>query len=113
MLDIKYAYKIFLKHAKELKKKLIYFFFFLQCLVCGEDPLTGTRWHCTECQDGIDLCGDCAVAQLEAEKPLHDTLHRLLPIKPPQYTRSYDLDYFPQSFSNSSYNYLDPNFLPE
>ena len=84
-----------------------------KCSICGEEPLTGTRWHCSECQNGLDLCGDCAVLQLEDEKPLHDILHRLIPIKPPQYTRSYDLDYFPQSFSNSSYNYLDPNFLPE
>ncbi|XP_076649137.1 ZZ-type zinc finger-containing protein 3-like [Halictus rubicundus] len=84
-----------------------------KCALCGEEPLTGTRWHCMECQDGMDLCSDCAVAQLEAEKPLHDPLHRLISIKPPQYSRSYDLDYFPQSFSNSSYNYLDPNFLPE
>ncbi|XP_011697921.1 PREDICTED: ZZ-type zinc finger-containing protein 3 [Wasmannia auropunctata] len=84
-----------------------------KCMVCGEEPLKGTRWHCTECHSGIDLCGDCAVAQLEAENPSHDPSHRLIPIKPPSYTRSYDLDYFPQNFSNSSYNYLDPNFLPE
>ncbi|XP_078043388.1 ZZ-type zinc finger-containing protein 3-like [Augochlora pura] len=85
----------------------------IMCALCGDEPLTGTRWHCIECQDEVDLCSDCAVAQLEAEKPSHDPLHRLIPIKPPQYTRNYDLDYFPQSFSNSSYNYLDPNFLPE
>lgn len=101
------------KIEKEQNLSPIYKHIGYKCSICGEDPLIGTRWHCTECQDGVDLCADCAVAQLEAEKPLHDTLHRLLPIKPPQYTRSYDLDYFPQSFSNSSYNYLDPNFLPE
>ncbi|KYQ59240.1 ZZ-type zinc finger-containing protein 3 [Trachymyrmex zeteki] len=83
-----------------------------KCTVC-EEPLKGTRWHCAECHSGIDLCGDCAIAQLEAENPLHDPSHRLIPIKPPLCTRSYDLDYFPQNFSNSSYNYLDPNFLPE
>jgi hypothetical protein len=75
--------------------------------------LKGTRWHCAECYSGIDLCGDCAVAQLGAENPVHDPSHRLIPIKAPQCTKSYDLDYFPHSFSNSSYNYLDPNFLPE
>lgn len=84
-----------------------------KCTICDEEPLKGTRWHCAECHSGVDLCGDCAVAQYEAENPAHDPLHRLIPIRPPQYTRSYDLDYFPQSFSNSSYNYLDPNFLPE
>lgn len=73
-----------------------------KCSLCDEEPLTGIRWHCTDCSDETDLCSDCAVTQLEIEKPLHDTLHRLIPVKPPQYTRSYDLDYFPQSFSNSS-----------
>ncbi|KAL6442812.1 hypothetical protein ACFW04_002700 [Cataglyphis niger] len=87
--------------------------FVAQCTICREEPLKGTRWHCTECYSGIDLCGDCAVAQLEVENPTHDPSHKLVPIKPPQYTRNYDLDYFPQNFSNSSYNYLDPNFLPE
>jgi len=81
--------------------------------VCGEEPLKGTRWHCAECYSGIDLCGDCAVTQLEAENPSHDPSHKLIPIKPPSCTRNYDLDYFPQNFSSSFYNYLDPNFLPE
>jgi len=84
-----------------------------KCTVCGEEPLKGTRWHCAECLSGVDLCGDCAVAQLETENPSHDPSHRLIPIKPPSCTKSYDLDYLPQNFSNSSYNYLDPNFLPE
>ncbi|KAG7187649.1 hypothetical protein KM043_016707 [Ampulex compressa] len=83
-----------------------------KCIVCGEEPINGTRWNCTDCSDSVDLCGDCAVAQLEVEKPVHDPLHRLIAFKPPQYIRNYDLDYFPQNFSNS-YNYLDPNFLPE
>lgn len=84
----------------------------MQCTVCGEEPLKGTRWHCTECYNGIDLCGDCAIAQFEAEIPTHDPSHRLIPIKP-QCAKNYDLDYLPQNFSSSSYNYLDPNFLPE
>lgn len=101
------------KTEKEQDTSPLYKHVGYKCSICGEDPLTGTRWHCIECQDETDLCGDCAVAQLEIEEPVHNTLHRLIPVKPPQCTRSYDLDYFPQSFSNSSYNYLDPNFLPE
>lgn len=85
--------------------------YFLQCIICGEEPIKGTRWHCIECRDGIDLCSDCAVTQLEIENPTHNPHHRLIAIKP-QYPRSYDQDYLPQNFSNS-YNYLDPNFLPE
>ncbi|XP_071639106.1 ZZ-type zinc finger-containing protein 3-like [Temnothorax longispinosus] len=83
-----------------------------KCTVCGEEPLKGTRWHCAECLGGIDLCGNCALAQLEAENPSHDPSHRLIPIKPLLCTRSYDIDYLPQNFNDSSYNYLDPNFLP-
>ena len=101
------------KAEKEQSSSPVYKHIGHKCFVCGEEPLTGTRWHCAECEDGIDLCSDCAVAQLESENPLHDTFHRLTPVRPPQYSRSYDLDYFPQNFSNSSYNYLDPNFLPE
>lgn len=101
------------KAEKEQDSSSLYKHIGYKCVICDEEPLKGTRWHCTECHNGIDLCGDCAVAQLEVENPSHDPSHRLIPIKPPQCTRSYDLDYFPQSFSNSTYNYLDPNFLPE
>lgn len=80
--------------------------------MCKEEPLKGTRWHCVECPNEVNLCGDCAIAQIETENPKHDPTHKLTALKPPQYNRNYDLDYFPQSFSNSS-NYLDPNFLPE
>ncbi|KMQ93394.1 zz-type zinc finger-containing protein 3-like protein [Lasius niger] len=100
------------KAEKEQDSSSLYKHIGYKCTIC-EEPLKGTRWHCTECHSGIDLCGDCAITQLEVENPTHDPSHRLVPIKPPQCIRSYDLDYFPQSFSNSSYNYLDPNFLPE
>lgn len=100
------------KAEKEQDSSSLYKHIGYKCTICGEEPLKGTRWHCTECHSGIDLCGDCAITQFEVENPTHDPSHRLIPIKPPQYTRNYDLDYFPQNFSNS-YNYLDPNFLPE
>ncbi|XP_014471794.1 PREDICTED: ZZ-type zinc finger-containing protein 3 [Dinoponera quadriceps] len=81
-----------------------------KCTICDDEPIKGTRWQCAECSDTV-LCGDCAVTQLEEVNPMHNPYHKLLPIKPPC-TRSYDLDYLPQCFNNS-YNYLDPNFLPE
>ncbi|XP_043462949.1 ZZ-type zinc finger-containing protein 3 [Leptopilina heterotoma] len=84
-----------------------------KCFVCEEEPLKGTRWHCTKCPDEVDMCADCAVAQLEAENPVHDPMHALTPIRPPNYIRSYDFDYLPQVFNSNSYNYLDPNFCPE
>lgn len=84
-----------------------------KCTLCEEEPLKGTRWHCEDCQGETDLCGDCAVAQLESEAPMHPPSHKLRAVRPSQSNRSYDTDYFPQNFSNTSYNYLDPNFLPE
>ncbi|KAJ8667294.1 hypothetical protein QAD02_008956 [Eretmocerus hayati] len=84
-----------------------------KCYICGDEPIKGTRWHCKECLDDIDLCSDCAVAQLEAEQPLHPSTHKLMAIEPPKYSKCYDADYLPQNFSSTSYNYLDPNFLPE
>ena len=65
------------------------------------------------CQEEVNLCSDCAVAQLNVEDPVHPSTHKLTAIKPPNYSQCYDTDYFPQNFSTNSYNYLDPNFLPE
>lgn len=83
----------------------------MQCFICGEEPLTGTRYHCNDCPDKVDLCADCAVIQLEAEDPIHCPSHKMTAVRPPNNARSYDLDYFPQNFASASY--LDPNFLPE
>ncbi|XP_020284222.1 ZZ-type zinc finger-containing protein 3 isoform X2 [Pseudomyrmex gracilis] len=100
------------KTEKEQDPSSLYQHIGYKCTVCGEEPLRGTRWHCAECYNRVNLCGDCAVAQLEAENPAHDLSHRLIPIKSSQSSKSYDQDYLPHSFSNSSsYNYLDPNFL--
>ncbi|OXU32281.1 hypothetical protein TSAR_007057 [Trichomalopsis sarcophagae] len=84
-----------------------------KCYICCEDPLKGIRWHCEVCPDEVDLCSDCAIAQLEAEDPIHPSTHTLTAIRPPKYSQCYDADYLPQNFSTTSYNYLDPNFLPE
>ncbi|XP_014606626.1 PREDICTED: ZZ-type zinc finger-containing protein 3 [Polistes canadensis] len=101
------------KAEKEQESYPVYKHVGYKCMVCREEPLKGTRWHCLQCRTGVDLCGDCAVAQIGSENPMHDPSHKLIPVKPPQYSQSYDLDYFPQNFNNTSYNYLDPNFLPE
>ncbi|XP_015182795.1 PREDICTED: ZZ-type zinc finger-containing protein 3 [Polistes dominula] len=103
------------KAEKEHESYSVYKHVGYKCMVCREEPLKGTRWHCLQCQTGVNLCGDCAVAQIGAENPTHDPSHRLIPVKPPQYSQSYDVDYSPLNFNNTSYNYnyLDPNFLPE
>ncbi|XP_066600529.1 ZZ-type zinc finger-containing protein 3-like [Prorops nasuta] len=100
-----------IKVEKEQGNSVTYTHFGYKCTICGEEPLKGTRWHCTDCQTGVDLCSDCAVSQIESENPVHEALHKLNPIRAPNHSKCYDLDYFPQNFSNS--NYLDPNFLPE
>ncbi|XP_015124990.1 ZZ-type zinc finger-containing protein 3 [Diachasma alloeum] len=103
-----------LKRIKTEKEEQgpLYQHFGYKCSICDEEPLKGTRWHCTECPD-VDLCSDCAVAQMEAVNPVHTPLHRLTDIRPPECSRNYDKDYLPQNFDDSScYNYLDPNFLP-
>ncbi|XP_043287116.1 ZZ-type zinc finger-containing protein 3 [Venturia canescens] len=101
------------KAEKEAGQSTDYQHFGYKCTVCGEDPLKGTRWHCLDCRNGVDLCADCAVAQLEAIRPVHSPLHKLTPVRSTLCPRSYDTDYCPENFDDSSYNYLDPNFLPE
>ncbi|XP_008479746.1 uncharacterized protein LOC103516552 [Diaphorina citri] len=40
----------------------------LQCYVCKEQPIIGTRWHCLSCSCGdtsVNMCNDCTVLQLQ------------------------------------------------
>lgn len=49
-----------------------------QCDFCNEDPIVGTRWHCSTCKnDSIDFCGDCLVTQLQTDNP-HPLDHRMV-----------------------------------
>lgn len=34
---------------------------FLQCDVCGMEPIQGTRWHCQSCppENSVDFCSNC------------------------------------------------------
>lgn len=85
------------------------------CNSCGDDPIVGTRWHCSDCdeQDSIDFCSECLIAQLESEAP-HPLSHHLLAVRGVQSSHVWDQDYSYQNYFNGSknYNYLDPNFLP-
>ncbi|KAF4520416.1 hypothetical protein B566_EDAN003987 [Ephemera danica] len=103
------------------------------CDGCGEDPLQGTRWHCQDCgtnKISYDLCSDCLASSVLHESgashtntppiyfpPQHTVYHHFCPIqKQPQpivsnpNASSWDPDYLA---SSSSYNYLDPNFMPD
>ncbi|KAI5729722.1 hypothetical protein M8J76_005785 [Diaphorina citri] len=40
----------------------------LQCYVCKEQPIIGTRWHCLSCSCGdtsVNMCNDCTILQLQ------------------------------------------------
>lgn len=85
--------------------------FGFKCAVCKQEPIQGTRWHCTECtNNSIDFCADCAVAQLDYSD-IHSSSHNLTAIDKTNSCNNYDLEYFPQSFASSSY--LDCNFSTE
>nr|CAD7576953.1 unnamed protein product [Timema californicum] len=80
-----------------------------KCNLCEEEPIVGTRWHCSVCANSVDYCTDCVVSQLNSANP-HPLDHHLVVVK--RTSRGiWDLDYFPQH--SAGYNYLDPNFMPE
>ncbi|XP_014222526.1 ZZ-type zinc finger-containing protein 3 [Trichogramma pretiosum] len=85
-----------------------------KCYICNMNPIRNIRWECQDCAD-INLCTDCAVAQLEAEDPLHPPDHMMSVHRPPKMSshNGYDVDYMPHKFNKGSYNYLDMNYIPE
>ncbi|XP_069700953.1 ZZ-type zinc finger-containing protein 3 [Periplaneta americana] len=89
-----------------------------KCDMCKQEPMRGTRWHCVDCPPdvSVDFCTDCVVTQMESDNP-HPLSHHLADIRrTDQPGRGvWDQDYAPHSFSDKpdSYNYLDPNFMPE
>lgn len=51
------------------------------CDFCSEEPIVGTRWHCSTCNaESIDFCGDCLIAQLHSEDR-HPLDHRLIGLR--------------------------------
>ncbi|XP_067001990.1 ZZ-type zinc finger-containing protein 3 isoform X1 [Anabrus simplex] len=90
-----------------------------KCDFCQEEPIVGTRWHCSDCgsDQSVDFCTDCVVSQLESSNP-HPLSHHIVTIRGSDSDKVgvFDKDYLPQSFSASggtiNYNYLDPNFMP-
>lgn len=91
-----------------------------KCDLCKQEPLYGTRWHCVDCPPNlsVDFCTDCVITQMESSNP-HPLTHHLVDLRKSeeQMRGVWDQDYMPQSFSVTgrpdSYNYLDPNFMPE
>ncbi|XP_049786153.1 ZZ-type zinc finger-containing protein 3 [Schistocerca cancellata] len=83
-----------------------------KCRECGEIPICGTRWHCTDCP--TDLCTDCVAAPLvDPRIPLrHSLSHTLVTVKTAVPSPcAQDEDSNSQTFVPQAY--LDPNFLPQ
>lgn len=83
--------------------------FGFKCAGCKSEPIRGTRWHCAECHNvDIDFCSDCVITQIDSST-LHSINHKFIPYDKTKKTNNYDLEYFPSSFSGSSY--LDSNYI--
>ncbi|KAL3283901.1 hypothetical protein HHI36_018070 [Cryptolaemus montrouzieri] len=49
-----------------------------RCDYCNEEPIVGTRWHCSSCADeSVDFCTDCLLSQLYSENP-HPLSHTFI-----------------------------------
>lgn len=52
-----------------------------KCDYCEEDPIEGSRWHCTNCSsDSVDYCTDCMMSQLYSETP-HSLSHKFIIVR--------------------------------
>ena len=56
------------------------------CSRCKQNPLLGTRWHCTVCQgrseeyvEGVDLCNDCLL--MEYQGGGHLLHHKMIAVR--------------------------------
>ncbi|CAB0037036.1 unnamed protein product [Trichogramma brassicae] len=78
-----------------------------KCYICNMNPIRNIRWECQDCAD-INLCTDCAVAQLEAEDPLHPSDHMMSVHRPPKMSshNGYDVDYMPHKFNKEKVDRL-------
>ncbi|KAK7504394.1 hypothetical protein BaRGS_00004260 [Batillaria attramentaria] len=100
-------------HLQSLDPSLVQHIDF-KCDKCGCEPIVGTRWHCVDCpQDAsLDFCDSCADNLSTFETRLHNSSHRIRPVKralkPSQ--KMQDQDYM--RFMPGDYNYLDPNYMP-
>lgn len=112
------------------------------CDFCNEEPIVGTRWHCTTCKhSSVDFCSDCLITQLQTYAP-HSLDHKFIGIRISTEFRTqsddesdteqdkdkddmeasgsneesqatvFDKDYMSKKILQVE-NYLDPNFLPQ
>ncbi|KAE8219447.1 hypothetical protein CF319_g6858 [Tilletia indica] len=59
----------------------------VKCGACGQQPITGTRWHCANCLGGRDFCMRCEadedIMASQAEVAGHSLAHLLIKITEP------------------------------
>lgn len=79
-----------------------------KCDGCEIEPIVGTRWHCTECEE-LDFCEACYISNMET--PVHKSTHRMEQFSMPETTPYYlDSDY-KYSYDFGEANYLDPRVV--
>ncbi|KAL8612807.1 hypothetical protein ACOMHN_033477 [Nucella lapillus] len=88
-----------------------------KCDRCCCQPIVGVRWHCVDCPSStsLDFCETCVDNLGTFEMAGHNSSHRVRPVKRTWTKHTQDQDYM--NFSNdkdtsTSYNYLDPNYMP-
>lgn len=52
----------------------------MQCDYCSEEPIKGTRWHCTHCRASVDYCSDCLLTQLQSDQR-HPLTHKFVALR--------------------------------
>ncbi|KAN0042110.1 hypothetical protein ACTFIV_004669 [Dictyostelium citrinum] len=77
-----------------------------KCDGCDMEPIIGTRWHCEECINEVDLCEDCKEKYEEIGS--HNSSHHMTAIdNPDNYFMDDDYRF---SYPSGETNYLDPNY---
>ncbi|KAN0040150.1 hypothetical protein ACTA71_012040 [Dictyostelium dimigraforme] len=77
-----------------------------KCDGCDIEPIVGTRWHCEECINELDLCEDCKEKYEEIGS--HNSSHHMSAIdNPDNYFMDDDYKY---SYPTGESNYLDTNY---
>ncbi|XP_044763506.1 ZZ-type zinc finger-containing protein 3 [Coccinella septempunctata] len=80
--------RVKLEKAREEEMSEPYRHMTFKCNYCNEEPILGTRWHCSTCiQESVDFCTDCLVSQIYSENP-HPMSHRFVTLPHPDDSNS-------------------------
>lgn len=59
----------------------LYITLVFQCDFCNEEPIQGSRWHCSTClNNSIDFCTDCMISQLYSNNT-HPLSHSFIVVR--------------------------------